>query len=135
MSVTSLFSRTPAGRNKARFRPLPSLPHTVMTVTPRPRFEHIGGVPQSAAKEAARLYDAAISQQSLDAFLNPGWLPAAGGGAGGNGSHVGVNGGPAPLGQSGSGPVHGSALATDYRSEPLNFLKTPLNCQWWYRVD
>ena len=65
-------------------------------------------VPQSAAKEAARLYDAAMQQQSLDAFLNPGWH----GGAANGGGHSGVNGG---LSQASGGPMQGSTQ-NSYRS-------------------
>ena len=58
---------------------------------------------QSAAKEAARLYDAAMQQQSLDAFLNPGWS--------------GANGGLAPLSQLSGGPMPGASTQNSYRSE------------------
>ncbi len=74
---------------------------------------------QSAAKEAARLYDAAIQQQSLDAFLNPGWSGAFGNGAGANGGHSGANGGLAPLSQLSGDPMQG------YRSEHLLMTHDP----------
>ena len=68
-------------------------------------------LPQMAAKEAARLYDAAIQQQSLDAFLNPGWL---------SGGPNGLNSGAPSLGQPGS-PMLSSAAASTYRSARCPF--------------
>ncbi len=120
VSRASAFLCTQVKRFPARF-----LAHDHPNVTAnRSRWivSSIIAVRQSAAKEAARLYDAAIQQQSLDAFLNPGWSGAfSNGGGGASGGHSVANGGLAPLSQLSGDPMQG------YRSEHLLVTHDPIH--------